>query len=60
MHSESEILRASASWVWFPRDSETEGEHLQLVRYPARSSAPILARCGFAAYGEDRSYVLEV
>jgi hypothetical protein len=36
MHTLDEILRASAAWVWFPRDSEEQKEHLQLVRYPAR------------------------
>lgn len=36
MHSIDDIHRASAAWVWFPRDSEQEKQHLQLVRYPAR------------------------
>lgn len=36
MHTEDDILRASAAWVWFPRDSEQEKSGLQLVRYPAR------------------------
>lgn len=36
MHTTDDILRASAAWVWFPRDSEQEKTHLQLVRYPAR------------------------
>lgn len=36
MHTIDEILRASAAWVWFPRDNEEQKEHLQLVRYPAR------------------------
>ncbi|WP_295034463.1 GNAT family N-acetyltransferase [uncultured Microbacterium sp.] len=36
MHSEAEIARASAAWVWFPRDSEQERSELQLVRYPSR------------------------
>lgn len=36
MHTAEEILRASAAWVWFPRDSELENTALQLVRYPAR------------------------
>lgn len=36
MHSEAEIARASAAWVWFPRDSEEERGEVQLVRYPAR------------------------
>lgn len=35
-HTIDEILRASAAWVWFPRDSEQQKSHLQLVRYPAR------------------------
>ncbi|WP_260857386.1 GNAT family N-acetyltransferase [Microbacterium sp. 1.5R] len=35
-HTTEEILRASAAWAWFPRDSEQERTHLQLVRYPAR------------------------
>ncbi len=36
MHTTDDILRASAAWVWFPRDSEQEKSLLQLVRYPAR------------------------
>lgn len=36
MHTLDDILRASAAWVWFPRDSEQEKTHLQLVRYPER------------------------
>ena len=36
MHTEAEIARASAAWIWFPRDSEHERSALQLVRYPAR------------------------
>lgn len=43
MHSESEILQASATWVWLPRDSESEREHLQLVRYPARFGGGVRA-----------------
>ena len=35
-HTVDEILRASAAWVWFPRDSEQEKTGLQLVRYPER------------------------
>jgi len=41
MHTLDEILRASAAWVWFPRDSEQEREHLQLVRYPSRFGAGV-------------------
>ena len=36
MHTTDDILRASAAWVWFPRDSEREKTELQLVRYPER------------------------
>lgn len=36
MHTTDDILRASAAWVWFPRDSEHEMKELQLVRYPER------------------------
>jgi hypothetical protein len=36
MHTTEDILRASAAWVWFPRDSEQENTLLQLVRYPER------------------------
>jgi hypothetical protein len=36
MHTTDRILRASAAWVWFPRDSEHEKTELQLVRYPER------------------------
>lgn len=35
-HTTEEILRASAAWVWFPRDSEHDKTDLQLVRYPQR------------------------
>lgn len=35
-HTVDEILAASAAWVWFPRDSEHEREHLLLVRDPER------------------------
>lgn len=36
VHTTEDILRASAAWVWFPRDSEQEKSGMQLVRYPAR------------------------
>lgn len=36
VHTIDDIVRASAAWVWFPRGSEQEKEHLQLVRYPQR------------------------
>jgi hypothetical protein len=36
LHSTADVLRASAAWVWFPRGSEQENDHLQLVRYPSR------------------------
>lgn len=36
MHTIDDILRASAEWVWIPRDSDQEKSHLQLVRYPER------------------------
>lgn len=35
-HTLDDIMRASAAWVWFPRDGEQDATHLQLVRYPAR------------------------
>lgn len=35
-HSRDDILRAAAAWVWFPRDSDEDHRHLQLVRYPER------------------------
>lgn len=35
-HTIDEILRASAAWVWFPRDSEHERDDLLLVRDPER------------------------
>lgn len=35
-HSRDDILRAAAAWVWFPRDSDEDRRHLQLVRYPER------------------------
>jgi len=43
MHSEGEIARASAAWVWFPRGSEQEKSVLQLVRYPARFGGGVRA-----------------
>lgn len=43
MHSETEIARASAAWVWFPRGSEQERSALQLVRYPARFGGGVRA-----------------
>ncbi|MGH8955702.1 MAG: GNAT family N-acetyltransferase [Microbacterium sp.] len=35
-HTIDDVLRASAAWVWFPRGSEQQRSHLQLVRYPTR------------------------
>ncbi|MCE7483397.1 hypothetical protein LZG07_15940 [Microbacterium profundi] len=43
MHTIDDILRASAAWVWFPRDSEQEKDHLQLVRYPQRFGGGVRA-----------------
>ncbi|MDR6866661.1 hypothetical protein J2Y69_001254 [Microbacterium resistens] len=43
MHSVDQILRASAAWVWLPRGSESEDEHLQLVRYPSRFGGGVRA-----------------
>jgi GNAT superfamily N-acetyltransferase len=43
VHSDDEILRASAAWVWFPRGSEQENTELQLVRYPARFGGGVRA-----------------
>ncbi|WP_309065863.1 GNAT family N-acetyltransferase [Microbacterium sp.] len=43
MHSVDDILRASAAWVWFPRGSDQENTHLQLVRYPARFGGGVRA-----------------
>ncbi|MFK3676604.1 GNAT family N-acetyltransferase [Microbacterium sp. NPDC090218] len=42
-HTVDEVLRASAAWVWFPRDSEQVKEHLQLVRYPSRFGGGVRA-----------------
>ena len=42
------------------RIGRERGATTALVKGRVETSAPILARCGFAAYGEDRSYVLEV
>ncbi|UWF77811.1 MULTISPECIES: hypothetical protein [Microbacterium] len=42
-HSVDDILRASASWVWFPRDSDEEKTELQLVRYPSRFGGGVRA-----------------
>lgn len=35
-HTTDDILRASAAWAWFPRDSDRDDQHLTLVRYPTR------------------------
>ncbi len=43
MHTVDDILRASAEWVWFPRDCEQEKSHLQLVRYPERFGGGVRA-----------------
>lgn len=42
-HTVADIHRASAAWVWFPRDSEQEKSDLQLVRYPARFGGGVRA-----------------
>lgn len=42
-HTTDDILRASAAWVWFPRDSDSEKTDLQLVRYPARFGGGVRA-----------------
>lgn len=36
VHTVDDIMRASAAWVWFPRDSDQVKSELQLVRYPER------------------------
>lgn len=43
MHSLEDILRASAAWVWFPRDGDHDGSELRLVRYPARLGGGVRA-----------------
>lgn len=43
MHTTDDILRASATWVWFPRDGDQEKGALQLVRYPARLGGGVRA-----------------
>lgn len=35
-HTEADILRAAAAWVWSPRDGDQQNDHLRLVRYPPR------------------------
>lgn len=42
-HTTEDILRASAAWVWFPRDSDQANDELQLVRYPARFGGGVRA-----------------
>lgn len=42
-HTADDVVRASAAWVWFPRGSDQEREHLQLVRYPARFGGGVRA-----------------
>lgn len=42
-HTTEQIQRASAAWVWFPRDSEQRADGLQLVRYPARLGGGVRA-----------------
>jgi len=43
MHSLDDIMRASAAWVWFPRDGDQEKSELQLVRYPSRFGSGVRA-----------------
>lgn len=43
MHTLDDIMRASAAWVWFPRDGEHENAELQLVRYPPRLGGGVTA-----------------
>lgn len=43
MHSLDDIMRASAAWVWFPRDADQEKSELQLVRYPPRFGGGVKA-----------------
>lgn len=43
MRSPDDIARASASWVWHPRGSEHDDQHLHLVRYPARFGGGVRA-----------------
>ncbi|WP_226531898.1 GNAT family N-acetyltransferase [Microbacterium paraoxydans] len=43
VHTTEDILRASAAWVWFPRDSDHVNEEVQLVRYPARFGGGVRA-----------------
>ncbi|MFT4259554.1 GNAT family N-acetyltransferase [Microbacterium sp.] len=56
-HSTAEILRASASWVWFPRDSEHEKGDLQLVRDPHRFGGGV--RASQVESGADAGTVLD-
>lgn len=42
-HTIDDVMRASASWVWFPRGSEQEKSELQLVRHPARFGGGVKA-----------------
>lgn len=42
-HTVDDLMRASASWVWFPLGSEQEKSELQLVRHPARFGGGVKA-----------------
>lgn len=42
-HTVDDLMRASASWVWFPLGSEHEKSELQLVRHPARFGGGVKA-----------------
>lgn len=57
MHSDEEIARASAAWVWVPRDGEQERTELQLVRYPARFGGGV--RASQVASARDAASVLD-
>src|SRR5690606_24827217 len=57
MHNLDDILRASAAWVWFPRDEDQEKTELQLVRYPARFGGGVKA--SQVASTKDASGVLD-
>ena len=43
MHTRTDVLRASAEWVWLPRGCDHETTDLQLVRYPARFGGGVRA-----------------
>jgi len=57
VHTTDDILRASAAWVWIPRDSDHVVSDMHLVRYPARFGGGV--RGSMVASDADAATVLD-